>query len=88
VKLHHAHDGVKVEYGESGLNFVDPPYRYLWPHNLWPLGRVIAHNLRNRDRKVSWRFDRRRAMATFPLRITSGVIRRAARFASSGSNAS
>jgi hypothetical protein len=88
VRFHHAHDEVRDEYGKSGSNFVDPPYRYLWPHNLWSPAHIVAHNLRHRDRKLSWRFDRRRAMATFPLRVASGVIRRAARLASSGSNAS
>jgi hypothetical protein len=88
IRVHHAHEGSREEYGASGSNFVEPPYRYLWPHNLWSGAHIIGYNLRHRDRPLSWRFDRRRAMATFPMRIASGVIRRVARLTSSESNAS
>ena len=88
IRLHHEHTGARDEYGESGSNFVEPPYRYIWPHNLWTLPHTIAHNLRHRDMTISWRFDSRRIMGIFPLRIASGLIRRSARLMSSGPDVS
>lgn len=69
IRTNHLHTGERTEYGETEASFVQPPYRYLWPHNLLgPLG-TIWHNLRFPNQKLSWRFDRRKAARTLPVRV-------------------
>lgn len=70
IRAHHLHAGERPEYGESGENFVDPPYAYLFPHNLKSLRQTLRHNRHHPDRKVGWRFDRRGA-----ARVTRQVAR-------------
>lgn len=69
VRIVHLHSGVREEYGPNNLpHFVEPPYRYLWPHNLWSLPRTLWHNLLHPGERVGWRFDRRRASRWFAVR--------------------
>jgi len=69
VSTHH-HTGERVEYsGTDEDGFVPPPYRYMWPHNLWSLVATLSYNLSNRDAPVTWRFDRRKAAASVPVRV-------------------
>jgi hypothetical protein len=69
IRATHLHAGERVEYGAAGAHFVPPPYRYLWPHNLMgPLG-TLWHNLRFPEQKLGWRFDRRKAARSLPVRV-------------------
>jgi hypothetical protein len=69
VSRHH-HAGQRGEYSDMNQgDFVEPPYRYMWPHNLWSLPRTVIHNLANRDARVAWRFDRRKAATSLPMRV-------------------
>jgi hypothetical protein len=69
IRSYHLHEGLRTEYSGTTLpHFVPPPYRYLWPHNLWPLPRTLWHNLRHRGCRVGWRLDRRRLGRTLPAR--------------------
>jgi hypothetical protein len=69
IRAYHLHAGQRGEYQtENQQHFVDPPYAYLWPHNLWSLPRTLVHNLRHPQARVSWRFDKRKLMASIPLR--------------------
>jgi hypothetical protein len=69
IRSHHLHAGPRVEYSVETLpHFVAPPYRYLWPHNLWALPRTLWHNLRHPGCRVGWRLDRRRLSRTVPAR--------------------
>jgi hypothetical protein len=76
IKAHHEHAGARGEY-EVGhaAGYVQPPYEYLWPHNLWSLPRTLIHNSRWPSERVGWRFDRRRMAATAPFRIASRIGR-------------
>ena len=76
IKAQHAHAGAREEYelGPS-TGYVQPPYEYLWPHNLWSLPRTLIHNSRRPSERVSWRFDRRRLAATAPFRVASRIGR-------------
>jgi hypothetical protein len=67
IRAYHLHAGQRGEY-QTQQHFVDPPYAYLWPHNLWSLPRTLVHNLRQPQARVSWRFDKRKLMASIPLR--------------------
>jgi len=68
-RSYHLHKGMRVEYAGAALpHFVAPPYRYLWPHNLWTLPRALWHNLCRPACRVGWRFDRRRLRLTLPAR--------------------
>ena len=76
VRAHHVHAGVRGEYAEANLtHFVEPPYGYLWPHNLWSLPRTIAHNLSDPSRKLGWRVDKRRIAASLPVRAAAKLAR-------------
>jgi hypothetical protein len=69
IRATHLHAGERVEYGATAAHFVPPPYRYLWPHNLMgPLG-TLWHNLRRPEQRLGWRFDRRKAARTLPVRV-------------------
>jgi len=69
IRAAHLHAGAREEYGTTEDHFIQPPYRYLWPHNLLgPLG-TLWHNLRFPHQRLGWRFDRRKAEHSLPLRI-------------------
>jgi hypothetical protein len=69
IRSFHLHEGQRSEYGANEAHFVQPPYRYLWPHNLFgPFG-TIYHNLRHPGQKVRWSLDRRKLARAFPIRV-------------------
>jgi len=69
IRAYHLHAGVRQEYQSANLeHFVDPPYAYLWPHNLSSLPRMVVHNLRHPEARLSWRLDRRKIMRSLPAR--------------------
>ena len=69
VSRHH-HAGQRGEYSDMNQgDFVEPPYRYMWPHNLWGFPTTVMHNLAHRDARVAWRFDRRKAATSLPMRL-------------------
>lgn len=68
LRAYHLHAGARSEYGGTGENFVDPPYRYLYPHNLLSAPRTLWHNLRHPAERVGWRFDGRRVENLLPIR--------------------
>jgi hypothetical protein len=83
ISRHH-HAGQRGEYSDTNQSdFVEPPYRYIWPHNLWGLPSTILHNLAHRDARVAWRFDRRKAATSLPMRVLRKVRSTAARGSSS-----
>jgi hypothetical protein len=75
IRAYHLHAGQRTEYQNENLeHFIDPPYAYLWPHNLWPLPRTLWHNLRNPGARVGWRLDRRRLARSLPVRTWRKLI--------------
>jgi hypothetical protein len=61
LRAFHLHSGQRDEYSIANRpHFVPPPYKYIWPHNLWPLPRTLAHNARHPECRVLWRLDRRK----------------------------
>lgn len=78
IFVHHLHRGERQDYGDTEKHFVQPPYRYLWPHNLFGPAGTIWHNLRNPGQKVGWRVDRLKLARTFPVRALrkfAGLVR-------------
>lgn len=76
IRAYHLHAGQRQEYSNANLgNFVDPPYAYLWPHNLWSLPRTLLYNFKHPDARVSWRFDRRRFLNLLPIRAILKLLR-------------
>lgn len=73
IRTFHLHSGERKEYSGTNLrHFVDPPYAYLWPHNLWSPLQTLNHNLRNPGQRVGWSPDLRRYAATirrFPRKL-------------------
>jgi hypothetical protein len=74
IKAQHAHSGAREEYelGHSA-GYVQPPYEYLWPHNLWSLPQTFIHNSIRPSERVGWRFDGRRLKATTLFRLASRI---------------
>jgi hypothetical protein len=69
IVSHHHHAGQRREYSDTNQgDFVDPPYQYMWPHNLWGLPATLLHNIAHRDAVVTWRFDRRKVGTSLPMR--------------------
>jgi hypothetical protein len=76
VRAYHLHAGTRPEYQNENLeHFVEPPYAYLWPHNLWSLPRTVLHNLRHPDARLFWRLDRRKISSSLPVRTVRKVLR-------------
>jgi hypothetical protein len=76
IRSYHLHAGTRAEYTGTALpHFVAPPYRYLWPHNLWPLPRTLWHNIFHPRCRVGWELDRRRLARTAPARGLSKIER-------------
>lgn len=74
VRAVHLHLGQREEYpAEIKGAFVEPPYAYLWPHNLRSLPATILHRLRYPDHKLGWRMDWRKLQHTLPIRILRKV---------------
>ena len=74
IRAYHLHAGERVEYPtDNQLHFVDPPYAYMWPHNLWSLPRTLVHNLHHPEARIGWRLDRRMLARFLPLRIARRV---------------
>lgn len=60
IRSFHLHEGQRSEYGANEAHFIQPPYRYLWPHNLLGPLQTIWQNLQYPHHKLGWRFDSRR----------------------------
>ena len=76
IRSYHLHEGIREEYQNDKLeHFVEPPYAYLWPHNLWSLPRTLIHNLRYPDARIGWRFDRRKFLNYLPVRASRKMAR-------------
>ena len=60
LRSYHLHTGARSGYENANQpGFVPPPYKYVWPHNLWSLPKTLRHNLLNPSARVGWRLDRR-----------------------------
>ncbi|HEY3853752.1 MAG TPA: hypothetical protein VGO67_05095 [Verrucomicrobiae bacterium] len=69
VRSYHLHAGTRIEYAGTALShFIAPPYRYMWPHNLWSLPRTLLHNIFHPRCRVGWTLDQRRLARTVPVR--------------------
>lgn len=76
IRARHLHDAPFREYAETHQpGYVAPPYRYLWPHNLWSLPRTWWHNRRRPDEAIAWRRDPRQWQRSLPGRIMRRVSR-------------
>ena len=75
VRAYHLHSGVREEYQQENLeHFVDPPYAYLAPHNLWSWPRTLLHNFRHPDSHVFWRFDCRKLAGKSLVRALARIL--------------
>jgi hypothetical protein len=79
VSTHH-HAGYRTEYSEvNEKDFVDPPYCYMWPHNLRGFVSTLIYNFWHRGAHLTWRFDRRKAASSLPMRVVGKVLSQARR---------
>ena len=75
IRTYHVHEGERQEYKNENLaHFVEPPYAYLWPHNLWSLPRTLWHNLRHPNARLLWQLDRRKLNNSFPMRVLRKIM--------------
>lgn len=76
IRSFHLHEGEPQEYGNENLpHYVDPPYSYLWPHNLFSLPKTLYYNARFPGQSIGWRLDKRKLAQFFPIRMLRKVIR-------------
>ncbi|MFC1795946.1 hypothetical protein ACFL1V_02480 [Pseudomonadota bacterium] len=76
LRCYHMHDSPPRPYMDSAHSKeVPPPYKYVWPHNLFGLSRTILHNLRHSRSPVYWRFDRRKLNRQLPIRLFNKFLR-------------
>lgn len=70
VKVFHVHSGQRSEYpAELSTLHVDPPYAYMFPHNLMSLPRTLIHNWRHPECRIGWSLDRRQLGRYTPLAL-------------------
>lgn len=69
IKVHHLHQGKRLDYGLTEAHFVQPPYRYLWPHNLYGPIKTIRHNFKYPALRIGWRIDPRKVSRSIPMRL-------------------
>ena len=76
VGAFHLHAGSRAEYPAEiqGLH-VEPPYAYLWPHNLCSLPATLWHRLRHPEAQLGWRIDWRKLQRTLPWRVWTRLSR-------------
>ena len=80
VKVFHLHAGERGEYpGQIDGMHVDPPYAYLWPHNLLSLPATLWHRLRHPDVPLGWRIDWRKLQRSLPWRAVKRLRKLGAR---------
>jgi len=80
VRAHHLHHGERGEYpGEIQGLHVDPPYAYLWPHNLLSLPATLWHRFCHPESKLGWRIDWRKLQRSLPWRAVKRLRKLGAR---------
>ena len=75
IRARKCHEGERAEYGATEAHFIQPPYRYLWPHNLLGPVATVWHNLRFPQSKLGWQLDRRKLQRTWPARVMCRLCR-------------
>ncbi len=70
IRCYHLHAGVRQEYDKATLQvYVEEPYRYLFPHNLFSLFGTLWFNLRHRPGVLSYRYDLKKANRWWAVRL-------------------
>lgn len=76
IKSYHLHAGVREEYDKSKLKlFVDPPYRYKYPHNMFGLPRTIYFNLTHLQKLAPYRYDIKKINKWWPVRVWRKLLK-------------
>lgn len=76
LRCYHVHDSPPRTYlDDHHSEAIGPPYKYVWPHNLFGLPSIVFYNLKHRDLRLFWRFDRRVFAQWLPIRVMSKIIR-------------
>ncbi|MFW5804574.1 MAG: hypothetical protein ACOCWG_05035 [bacterium] len=58
IKTYHHHAGIRKKYNTENLpHFVEPPYAYLYPHNLFGFCRTILFNITHSHKFAPYRYD-------------------------------
>lgn len=88
LRTYHLHSGIRTSYSVANdTGFVPPPYKYVWPHNLWSLPRTLVHNIRHPEARVGWSVDKRKWSAHLRLHVAQRVWRSASRSFGPGAGA-
>jgi hypothetical protein len=76
IKSYHVHAGAARVYDPTGPNrLIPPPYKYVWPHNLFGMWRTLGYRLAHAGCPLGYRIDRRRLARTLPWRAWRKVAR-------------
>jgi hypothetical protein len=75
IRSYHLHAGESVEYPVVNLHdFVPPPYKYIWPHNLFSLPKTLWYNLQYPRARLSYRIDKRKLHGCTAVRVLRKFI--------------
>jgi hypothetical protein len=70
IKTYHLHVGERAEYDIKTLKlFVEEPYRYLYPHNLYNLPKTIIYNVFHKRKIAHYRYDLKKMNRWIFIRI-------------------
>jgi len=78
IRTYHLQAGRRADFRKRNrANYVEPPYAYLWPHNLWSLPRILFYNSCHPGAQIGWRLNYRWVLSTFPVqslrKLAAGV---------------
>lgn len=70
IRTYHVHAGVARVYDAEAPNrLISPPYKYVWPHNLWGWPRTVRHWVGRPGVPVGYRVDGRWWARTLPGKV-------------------
>ena len=76
IRSFHVHAGNPRIYDATAPDrLIPPPYKYVWPHNLFGPLQTVIFRLAHHGTPIGYRIDRRRLARTLPWRIWLRLLR-------------
>lgn len=70
IKSYHHHAGLRNKYRDENLpHFVEPPYAYLYPHNLFGFWRTVLYNMTHSHKLAPYHYDFKKINSWFAIKV-------------------
>jgi hypothetical protein len=76
IKSYHIHKGQRalVYTEDDNIYKIPPPYRYLYPHNLYGFWKTLYFNLNHNEKLGAYRYDIKKVNFWWPVRLLRKTI--------------